>query len=67
MLATATNQLELHYLEMLHIARARRDGAQLLNGDFGGPRPFNAIQLDGQVHCYLIVMIKCGSATFIWW
>jgi hypothetical protein len=25
-LATAENQLELHYLEMLHIARARRDG-----------------------------------------
>lgn len=44
-LATATNQLELHYLEMLHIARVRRDGTQLLNGDFGGPRPFNAIQL----------------------
>lgn len=44
-LATATNQVELHYLDMLHIARARRDGAQLVNGDFGGPRPFNAIQL----------------------
>lgn len=44
-LATAVNQLELHYLEMLHIAQARRDGAQLLNGDLGGPRPFNVIQL----------------------
>jgi hypothetical protein len=43
-LATAANQLELHYLEMLHIAQARRDGVQLLNGDFGGPRPSNAIQ-----------------------
>lgn len=44
LLATATNQLELHYLEMLHIAEARRDGVRLLNGDFGGPRPFSAMQ-----------------------
>lgn len=44
-LATAKTQLELHYLEMLHIAQARSDGVQLLNGDFGGPRPFNAVQL----------------------
>jgi hypothetical protein len=43
-LATAANQLDLHYLEMLHIAQARRDDVQLLNGDFGGPRPSNAIQ-----------------------
>jgi hypothetical protein len=44
-LATAGNQNELHYLEMLHIAQARRNGVQLLNGDFGGPRPFSTIQL----------------------
>jgi hypothetical protein len=43
-LATATSQLELHYLEMLFIAEARRDDQQLLNGDFGGPRPFAAVQ-----------------------
>ena len=43
-LATATSQLELHYLEMLLIAEARRDDRQLLNGDFGGPRPFTAVQ-----------------------
>jgi hypothetical protein len=43
-LATATSQLELHYLEMLFIAEARREDRQLLNGDFGGPRPFAAVQ-----------------------
>lgn len=43
-LATATSQLELHYLEMLFIAEARRDDRQLLNGDFGGPRPFTAVR-----------------------
>lgn len=43
-LATAESQLSLHYLEMLHIAAARRDGVALLNGDFGGPRPFSAMQ-----------------------
>jgi hypothetical protein len=43
-LATATSQLELHYVEMLCIAEARRDERQLLNGDFGGPRPFNAVK-----------------------
>ncbi|MBM7474366.1 zinc finger domain-containing protein [Curtobacterium herbarum] len=43
-LATATDQLELHYLEMLSIAEARRDGDQLLNGDFGGPRPSEVMQ-----------------------
>jgi hypothetical protein len=41
-LATATSQLELHYLEMLFIAEARRDDQRLLNGDLGGPRPFAA-------------------------
>ena len=43
-LATAETQLELHYLEMLHIAEARRDGMRLGNGDFGGPRPFPNMQ-----------------------
>jgi hypothetical protein len=38
--ATAESPLELHYLEMLHIAEARRDGVRVGNGDFGGPRPF---------------------------
>jgi hypothetical protein len=45
LLATADNQVELHYLEMLYVAQARRDGKQLLNGDFGGPRPFSVLQL----------------------
>lgn len=43
-LATAADQLELHYLEMLHIAAAKRDGLRLGNGDFGGPRPFPNMQ-----------------------
>lgn len=43
--ATAASELELHYLEMLHIAAARAAGAVLLNGDFGGPRPFPTFQL----------------------
>jgi hypothetical protein len=43
-LATAETQVELHYLEMISIAEARKDGATLLNGDLGGPRPFPAIQ-----------------------
>ncbi|MCJ1688155.1 hypothetical protein [Rathayibacter sp. VKM Ac-2927] len=43
-LATARTPLELHYLEMLHIARARAKGATLLNGDLGGPRPFPVLQ-----------------------
>lgn len=43
-IATAETQLELHYLEMLHIAEARRDGTRLGNGDFGGPRPFPNMQ-----------------------
>lgn len=34
----------LHYLEMLHIAEARANGVLLLNGDFGGPRPFPTMQ-----------------------
>lgn len=43
-LATAQYPLELHYLEMLHIAAAKRDGLRLGNGDFGGPRPFPNMQ-----------------------
>ncbi|MET4060154.1 hypothetical protein ABIB35_001699 [Arthrobacter sp. UYP6] len=43
--ATATSELELHYLEMLQIAEARAAGSVLLNGDFGGPRPFPTFQL----------------------
>lgn len=43
-IATATNELELHYLEMLHLAEARVAGIDLLNGDFGGPRPFPNFQ-----------------------
>jgi hypothetical protein len=42
--ATAASPLELHYLEMLHIAEARRDGVRVGNGDFGGPRPFPNLQ-----------------------
>jgi hypothetical protein len=44
LLATANDQLSLHYLEMLAIAEARKDGVKLLNGDFGGPRPFPNMQ-----------------------
>lgn len=29
---------------MLHLAEARSDGARVLNGDFGGPRPFSSMQ-----------------------
>lgn len=43
-LATAASQLELHYVEIMCIAEARRDERQLLNGGFGGPRPFTAVQ-----------------------
>ncbi|WP_156466137.1 hypothetical protein [Janibacter sp. Soil728] len=43
-LATAESALELHYLEMVSIAEARKNGVQLLNGDFGGPRPFPTMQ-----------------------
>lgn len=43
--AAATSELELHYLEMLQIAEARAAGSVLLNGDFGGPRPFPTFQL----------------------
>jgi hypothetical protein len=43
-LATARTHLELHYLAMLHIARARAKGIALLNGDLGGPRPFPVLQ-----------------------
>jgi len=43
-LAIAETQLELHYLEMLHLAAARRDGLMVRNGDFGGPRPFSVMQ-----------------------
>jgi hypothetical protein len=43
-LATASTTLELHYFEMLHIARARAKKVKLLNGDFGGPRPFPVLQ-----------------------
>lgn len=43
-LASAKDELELNYLEMLYIAEARKDGVWLLNGDFGGPRPFPAMQ-----------------------
>ncbi|MBD7994661.1 hypothetical protein H9639_05055 [Arthrobacter sp. Sa2CUA1] len=42
---TAASELELHYLEMLQIAEARAAGSVLLNGDFGGPRPFPTFQL----------------------
>lgn len=42
--ATAESPLELHYLEMLHIAEARRHGLRVRNGDFGGPRPFPYLQ-----------------------
>ncbi|WP_416393470.1 MULTISPECIES: hypothetical protein [unclassified Curtobacterium] len=42
--ATAESPLDLHYLEMLHIAEARRDGVRVGNGDFGGPRPFPNLQ-----------------------
>ena len=42
--ATAGSSLELHYLEMLYIAEARRDGVRVGNGDFGGPRPFPSLQ-----------------------
>ena len=42
--ATAASQLELHFLEMLRIAEARRDGVRVGNGDFGGPRPFPILQ-----------------------
>lgn len=38
--ATAESHIELHYLEMLHIAKARRDGVRVGNSNFGGPRPF---------------------------
>ncbi|MBO1768233.1 hypothetical protein [Allobranchiibius sp. GilTou38] len=44
LLAVAEDQVTLHYLEMVAIAEARKDGARLLNGDFGGPRPFPVIQ-----------------------
>lgn len=40
----ADNQLALHYLEMVSIAKARSIGVPLLNGDFGGPRPFPMMQ-----------------------
>ncbi|MCD2497884.1 hypothetical protein [Microbacterium nymphoidis] len=43
-LASARTATELHYLEMLHIAEARAEGVLLLNGDFGGPRPFPTMQ-----------------------
>lgn len=43
-LASARTSTELHYLEILHIAEARAEGAFLLNGDFGGPRPFPTMQ-----------------------
>jgi len=43
-LATANTELELHYFEMVAIAEARKDGVTLLNGDFGGPRPFPTMQ-----------------------
>ncbi len=43
-LATASDEVELHYLEMLFIAEARANGDRLLNGDFGGPRPFPTMQ-----------------------
>lgn len=43
-LATAKDAVELHYLEMVHIAAARGEGCQLLNGDLGGPRPFPTMQ-----------------------
>lgn len=44
LIGTADNELGLHYLEMVSIAEARRDGVLLLNGDFGGPRPFPTMQ-----------------------
>ncbi len=44
LLAASESPIKLDYLEMLHIAEARRDGALLLNGDFGGPRPFPVLQ-----------------------
>lgn len=44
-LVSARTATELHYLEMLHIAEARAGGVRLLNGDFGGPRPFPTMQL----------------------
>ncbi|MEK6342884.1 MAG: hypothetical protein V4737_03455 [Curtobacterium sp.] len=43
-LASADDPVRLHYAEMLAIATVRRDGADLLNGDFGGPRPFPLMQ-----------------------
>ncbi|MCM3615729.1 hypothetical protein M3672_14955 [Microbacterium enclense] len=43
-LASARTATELHYLEMLYIAEARAEGVRLLNGDFGGPRPFPTMQ-----------------------
>lgn len=43
-LRTAESQLELHYLEIVSIAEARKNGVILRNGDFGGPRPFPTMQ-----------------------
>lgn len=43
-LATAKSEVALHYLEILHIAQARRSGTTVLNGDIGGPRPFPVLQ-----------------------
>jgi hypothetical protein len=44
LLATSDDALDLHYQEMLYIAKARAEGVRLLNGDFGGPRPFPTMQ-----------------------
>jgi hypothetical protein len=44
LLATSDATLDLHYQEMLFIAEARAKGVPLLNGDFGGPRPFPTMQ-----------------------
>ncbi len=44
LLGAAKSPVQLDYLEMLNIAEARKDGVQLLNGDFGGPRPFPVLQ-----------------------
>jgi hypothetical protein len=44
LLATSDDAMDLHYQEMLFIAEARAKGDYLLNGDFGGPRPFPTMQ-----------------------
>lgn len=44
LIAAADHEITLHYLEIVAIAEARKDGVTLLNGDFGGPRPFPLMQ-----------------------